>query len=92
MLEKPTGDHYGLELSRKAGLASGTIYPLLRRLEVSGWVTSAWEDVDPSAEGRPRKRLYTLTGEGERAARLYLAEARKKLSLPSITAPGPAFS
>ena len=41
-------------------MGSGTLYPLLARLEAAGWFTSEWEDVDPSEVGRPRRRLYKL--------------------------------
>jgi DNA-binding PadR family transcriptional regulator len=81
MLENVTAEHYGLELSRTAGLPSGTIYPMLNRLERDGWVVSRWEEVDPSAAGRPRKRLYRLTGEGARQAREHLGSARRWLSI-----------
>jgi len=81
MLNDVTGEHYGLELSKEAGLPSGTIYPMLARLEKDQWVVSRWEDVDPSSEGRPRKRLYQLTGRGARLAREHLSTARELLSV-----------
>ena len=43
---------------------SGTVYPLLRRLEKVGWLTSLWEDIDPETEGRPKRRIFTLTDTG----------------------------
>jgi PadR family transcriptional regulator PadR len=51
---------YGLEIIREAGIASGTVYPLLIRLERERILSSRWENVDESAAGRPRRRLYTL--------------------------------
>jgi PadR family transcriptional regulator PadR len=45
----------------------GTLYKALGRLEDRGLLTSSWEDA-AAAEGRPRRRLYELTGEGARAA------------------------
>jgi DNA-binding PadR family transcriptional regulator len=51
-------------LSRAAGLASGTIHPILARLERAGWLESRWEDVDPREQGRPRRRYYQLTPDG----------------------------
>ena len=47
--------------------AHGTLYKALGRLETFGLLTSRWED-DAAAEGRPRRRLYELTGEGARVA------------------------
>ena len=81
MLTAPTADFYGLELAKAAQLPSGTIYPMLRRLEQTGWITSTWEDINPSEAGRPRKRLYRLTGLGAREARRHLAAARTRLSV-----------
>ncbi|MGW7534075.1 PadR family transcriptional regulator [Amycolatopsis sp. NPDC054798] len=51
---------YGLELCAAAGLPSGTIHPILARLEKAGWLRSRWEQVDPSERGRPRRRYYSL--------------------------------
>lgn len=64
MLDNPTAEYYGLELMKAAKLKSGTIYPALARLERAGWLKSTWEKIDPSAEKRPRRRLYTLTAKG----------------------------
>lgn len=57
-------DHFGLEIARTAGLKSGTVYPILARLERAKWLTSGWEDIDPSAAGRPRRRYYRITPSG----------------------------
>ncbi len=43
----------------------GHIYPILRRLEARGWVTSA---VEPQ-EGRPDRKVYALTPDGQGAFR-----------------------
>jgi PadR family transcriptional regulator PadR len=77
MLEDPMAWHYGLGLSDAAGIASGTIYPMLARLEKAGWLESRWEEQGPDDEGRPRRRLYKLTGHGERAAVAELEEIAK---------------
>jgi DNA-binding PadR family transcriptional regulator len=84
MVQHPTADFYGLELAKDAGIASGTIYPILRRLEDSGWVESSWEQIDPHEQGRPRKRLYRLTGLGAREARRHLARARTVFASPGV--------
>jgi PadR family transcriptional regulator len=64
MIAAPTKEMYGLELGQLAELASGTIHPILARLERCGWVESRWEDQDPHAVGRPRRRYYRLTPDG----------------------------
>jgi len=74
MLSDAASERYGLELSDASGLKPGTIYPILDRLLKAGWVQREWEGVDPSVAGRPRRRLYRLTGVGEVAARSALAE------------------
>jgi len=45
----------------------GTLYKALGRLEELGLLSSRWEDA-AAVEGRPRRRLYALTGEGARVA------------------------
>jgi PadR family transcriptional regulator, regulatory protein PadR len=45
----------------------GTLYKALGRLEDFGLLTSRWEDAE-AAEGRPRRRLYELTGQGAQVA------------------------
>lgn len=59
----------GVEIAEQTKLASGTLYPILLRLEESGWLQSRWEIDDPVALGRPRKRFYRVTAEGAKNAR-----------------------
>jgi DNA-binding PadR family transcriptional regulator len=75
LLEDPSAELYGLEIGSAAGLRSGTVHPILARLEGYGWLASRWEDVDPSAEGRPPRRYYRLTAAGAEAARAALARS-----------------
>ncbi len=54
--------------------AYGTLYRALGRLEKQGLLESQWEDpVVAEAEGRPRRRLYNVTGNAAGA----LADARR---------------
>jgi DNA-binding PadR family transcriptional regulator len=62
-------DLSGAEIARATGLASGTLYPILFRLERAGWLESQWEDGDPAELGRPRRRHYQVTPLGARRAR-----------------------
>ncbi len=66
---------YGYDLMKAAKLPSGTLYPMLARLQDQGLLTSAWGPQAPDAGGRPPRRYYQLTGEGVRVARLELAQA-----------------
>lgn len=63
-LEEPGEEIYGLQISRRVGLESGTVHPILMRLERAGWVVSRWEEVDPREQGRPRRRYYCLSATG----------------------------
>jgi PadR family transcriptional regulator PadR len=67
-LENPTESLAGAQVHQRCGIASGTLYPILLRLESAGWFASQWESIDPSREGRPRRRLYRLTSTGLRRA------------------------
>ncbi|MBK3570704.1 helix-turn-helix transcriptional regulator [Streptomyces sp. MBT62] len=78
MLLKPTQHHYGLTLGKAAELPSGTIHPILARLERSGIVESFWEDPEEHAAAspsRPRRRYYKFTTNGAEQARVSIAEA-----------------
>ncbi len=75
LLADPDQELYGVELGEQAGLRSGTVHPILARLEGVGWLQSRWEDIDPRTEGRPARRYYRLTAEGARAAQAALASA-----------------
>ncbi len=86
LLAEAETERYGLQLMQDTGLPSGTLYPILVRLERAGWVASRWEDVDPVAEGRPTRRYYRLTGEGVVEARREVALMRQQMS----RATGPA--
>ena len=79
MVDNPTAGFYGLELARAVDLKTGTIYPLLARLEEHGWLTSTTEDIDPRREKRPPRRVYSLTGVGETRARETLEAHRRML-------------
>jgi PadR family transcriptional regulator, regulatory protein PadR len=75
LLADPSAELYGIEIGDAAGLPSGTVHPILARLEGLGWLTSRWEDIDPSVAGRPARRYYQLTPDGVQAARSALARA-----------------
>jgi len=75
LLTEPGRELYGIEIGDGAGLPSGTVHPILARLEGLRWVESRWEDIDPKVEGRPARRYYRLTTDGAEQARLALAGA-----------------
>jgi PadR family transcriptional regulator PadR len=87
LLADPEADRYGLDLMQATALASGTLYPILRRLVEAGWLTTRWEEVDPTAQGRPARRYYRLTPEGVAQARHALAEMRASTVVPDPSRP-----
>jgi DNA-binding PadR family transcriptional regulator len=79
---------YGLQVCEAAGLPSGTIHPILARLEQAELVESRWEDVNPHTEGRPRRRYYKLTPDGAEHARDALAHATRTTAALDRLRPG----
>lgn len=82
-------DLWGLKLCNITGLPSGTVYPILSRLEDLGWVATRWEaDEDsPTRTTGPRRRFYTLTPDGLVSARAALAtpaQGRSGAILPAL--------
>jgi DNA-binding PadR family transcriptional regulator len=75
LLADPAQELYGVEIGQTAGLPSGTVHPILARLETVGWLESRWEEIDPRVEGRPARRYYRLTPDGMELARSALARA-----------------
>ncbi len=57
---------YGYDLSRETGLKSGTLYPILMRLEERSLLETRWEAPEP---GRPPRHMYRLTQDGFRFAK-----------------------
>ena len=62
---------HGYDLVRATGVKSGTVYPLLIRLEAQGYLEAQWQA--PAGPGRPPRHAYRLTAEGARFARNILA-------------------
>jgi PadR family transcriptional regulator, regulatory protein PadR len=88
LLEDPQREVYGGELGEAAGLPSGTIHPILARLEGMGWLESRWEDIDTTVAGRPARRYYRLTSDGVVRARDALSRAYRSRS-PRTAWPSP---
>ncbi len=58
---------HGYELCRLGQIKSGTLYPMLIRLEEQGYLEAAWQE--PAEPGRPPRHAYRLTAEGRALAR-----------------------
>jgi DNA-binding PadR family transcriptional regulator len=80
------GVQYGFDVIDATGLASGTVYPILSRLERDGLVQSTWEDDGRAhAQGRPARRYYRVTRAGRAA--LEAATAQYRALMPALVPP-----
>lgn len=66
-LAQPRDWRYGYDLSRETTLKSGTLYPILMRLNKRGWLETRW--TAPESPGRPPRHMYRLTSDGLRSVR-----------------------
>jgi PadR family transcriptional regulator PadR len=93
LLALSRGVRHGFDILDDTGLESGTVYPILRRLEDAGCVRSRWEPAERAqAEGRPPRRYYELTGAGAEVLREAVArypDARMASGVPGAR-PRPA--
>ena len=62
LLVRPLEWQYGYELSKRVGLSSGTLYPVLIRLHDRGLLEAKW--VEAERPGRPARHAYRLTPSG----------------------------
>jgi len=68
LLAVSRGIRYGFDIMDASGLQSGTVYPILRRLEQAELLRSKWESVNRARDDqRPPRRYYQVTGAGLRA-------------------------
>jgi PadR family transcriptional regulator len=83
-VEEPEREWFGLEILREIGVSSGSLYPILHRLEERGFLVARWEPLEEATpEGRRPRRLYRLNPGS-------MEQAREAL-LESNSSPGPAF-
>ncbi|MBZ5560945.1 MAG: PadR family transcriptional regulator [Acidobacteriia bacterium] len=81
-LERPADWRYGYELSRSTGLKSGTLYPILMRLQKYTLLEACWVTTE---DGVPPRHTYRLTPNGLELARAKLAESRASWLLQQPT-------
>ena len=79
-LAAPWSWRHGYDLARATGLKSGTLYPLLMRLNAEGLLEAEWRS--PAEPGRPPRHVYRLSEAGLQVARA-LDEA------PTVTGTAP---
>ncbi|MFJ8348972.1 PadR family transcriptional regulator [Streptomyces sp. NPDC094153] len=81
---------HGFAVAKAAGKPTGSVYPILLRLEEAGWVESRWETEHPET-GRPRRRFYKLTADGITSAQAIVKERRGQVSARQGPKLGPAL-
>src|SRR3712207_6717415 len=85
LLATPDTPRWGRDIAKETGLKSGTLHPILARLEQNGVVVSDWEEPDAVEQGRPRRRYYRFAPGGAEAARFALAEADAAARAPGTS-------
>jgi DNA-binding PadR family transcriptional regulator len=82
------GHRHGFDILDATGLPSGTVYPILRRLEEDGLAASKWEDAGRAQrEQRPPRRNYELTLAGRALAEQARARYPMLAGLPARAKP-----
>jgi PadR family transcriptional regulator, regulatory protein PadR len=71
LLTRPKAWRHGYDLSLETELKSGTLYPVLMRLNDRGFLDSKWEESE--LPGRPPRRMYRLTSAGLAYAKAEIA-------------------
>jgi hypothetical protein len=93
-LENVSAGFYGFGLAqsladargRSALIGHGTLYKALARMTASGLLSAEWEDAQLAVEaGRPRRRMYHLTGEGARVLAARPVSAAARVSTPKVS-------
>ena len=78
------GYHYGFDIMDATGLPSGTVYPILRRLDRESLVRARWEKAElAQREQRPPRRYYELTASGEALATAAVQRYRALEGVPA---------
>lgn len=71
------GVRHGFDIMDTTTLPSGTVYPILGRLERAGFVRSRWEAASVAQrEKRPPRRYYEISGAGTRALAISIEHYR----------------
>src|SRR5437879_2962603 len=83
LLSSPQDELSGAQIGRTTKLPTGTLYPILTRLERARWVESRWEAGDPHTLGRPRRRFYRITALGAKNATAAAREVQAAFGMPA---------
>lgn len=75
-LRSPRAERHGFAIARNADSRPSSVYPVLDRLERAGWICAEW--VPSPFEGRPPRRIYSLTEDGRGKAEALLAARQEQ--------------
>ena len=64
LLAEPDKLHWGAGIIATTRINPGSVYPILKRMEEAGWVTSELEDMS-EVHSRPPRRFHRLTEKGK---------------------------
>jgi PadR family transcriptional regulator, regulatory protein PadR len=80
---------HGFDIMDATGLPSGTVYPILGRLERDGYVRSRWESQTTAfREKRPPRRYYEVTATGAKTLAHSIEHYRTLGGRLPLAAPG----
>jgi PadR family transcriptional regulator, regulatory protein PadR len=82
MVADPDNPPWGFRLCEEADVGSGSVYPMLERLEECGWIRGFPEEPQPA--GRSARRYYEMTdmGRAEYSVALVLRAASRQRRRP----------
>ncbi len=83
LMEDPDGRHWGYDVGKRARLRSGVLYPILHRMLEEGWLEDGWED-QTETNGRPARRYYELTPDGQAMATEVLREMQQDVRFGTL--------
>lgn len=84
LMDEPDKRHWGYDISKRAGVRSGVLYPILGRMLDEGWVNDGWEDRAEILEKRPARRYYKLTAKGQAELSAILDGARSDVRFAAL--------
>ena len=85
LLENPKEGRSGAEISKITKLGSGTMYPLLQRLEIAKWIEGEWEKTHPFFRGQSDARQqYRNAGAAERCRAVNVGFGAKGDRFPGL--------
>lgn len=82
LADTPAAWRHGYDIAKATGTASGTLYPMLIRLEAQGVLEAEWQA--PTEPGRPPRHAYRLTAAGRRMAAALARDAH--MPVAAVTA------